>query len=281
MKIKKIISPVIFVLMLTFIPGAKIHAAAGSMLVDKVWTEPEVVEPGQQFKLNITLRNISTRDLEKVAVKLLNMEGKPTLSGFSPVGRTNDMYCEKITKGTTADVSITLMADTQLKSGSYNIMINLSGKEKYADAFEDNRIIGIVVANKPNIIVTDMQINDEDKKGTTKKLKLDFVNAGKGTLSNLMVTMTEGDKKYIKYFGTVEPTDENTYEQSFPINSDVKGKIEITYADELNKAGNVSKDFEVQAPKPEAQKEVIDKTEKKGFLTSVGKFFKRLFGLGG
>jgi hypothetical protein len=260
------------------VPGFKAQALASPVLVEKVWTEPEIVEPGQQFKLNFTLKDIGTRDLENVVVKLISVEGKNTLTGFSPVGKTNDMFCEYIEKGNVSNVSINLMADSQLKVGAYNLIVNIGGKEKYSNNFEDNKIIGIILANKPNLIITSLD-TEEDKIKKKNKLKLNFVNSGKATLSDVMLNITANDKKVIKYFGTLEPGDENSYDYELEMGKAINGKVELTFKDELNKQGSVTKDFQVKAANDEAKKDASN--EKKGFFASVGTFFKRLLGLGG
>lgn len=274
---KRKVSFILLFLMLIMIPNFKVRALASPILVEKVWTEPEIVEPGQQFKLNFTLKDIGTRDLENVIVKLVSMEGKNTLTGFSPVGKTNDMFCESIGKGKVSDVSINLIADSQLKVGAYNLVVNIAGKEKYNNNFEDNKIIGIVLANKPNLLITSLD-TEEDKIKKKNKLKLNFVNSGKATLSDVMLNITANDKKVTKYFGTLEPGDENSYEYEMAMGEAINGKVELTYRDEMNKAGSITKDFNVKATdgvKKDASK------EKKGFFASIGTFFKRLLGLGG
>lgn len=279
MKVKRL--PIIFMFLFTFalIPVIKVNAASNNILIEKAYTEPGVVEPGQQFKLNFTLKNPGTKELEKILLKLVSIEGKNTLTGFSPMGGTNDIYLSSIAKGKTSDISTTLLADTQLKAGAYNIVINITGKEKNGSNFEDNKIIGIVVTNKANPVITALDIQDE-KTPSKKKLSLDFVNSGKGTLSNVMVTVNTDDKQQSKYYGTVEPTDENNYEQVIEVTKDIKGKITINYEDELNRAGSITKDFDIKGPDNTEKVTASSDKEKKGFMSSVGKFFKRLFGLG-
>lgn len=272
---KRKVSFALLCLMMFIVPHFTVKALASPVLVEKVWTEPEIVEPGQQFKLNFTLKDIGTRDLENVIVKLVSMEGKNTLTGFSPVGKTNDMFCEYIEEGNVSNVSINLMADSQLKVGAYNLVVNITGKEKYNNNFEDNKIIGIVLANKPNLIITSLD-TEEDKVKKRNKLKLNFVNSGKATLSDAMLNITANDKKVTKYFGTLEPGDENNYEYELALGEAINGKVELVFRDEMNKQGSITKDFQVKAEvKKEAPK------EKKGFFASVGSFFKRLLGLGG
>jgi hypothetical protein len=278
MKVKILSMFAVLILFFSIFP-LQAKAVSNSVLVDKVWTEPAVIEPGQQFKLNFTLKNAATRDLEKLLVKLVSIEGKDTLTGFSPVGGTNDIYCSSIKKDKSKTLSINLLADTQLKAGAYNLVVSISGKEKYRTPFEENKIIGIIINNKPNPLITSFDIEDGET-DEAKMLKLDFVNSGMGSLSNVLVTVTAGDKKHSKFYGTVEPTDENSFEQGLKVNEDIKGQVEITFADELNRKGSLKKDFSITVPHQEALAAVKEEKQNSGFFSSIGKFFKRLFGLG-
>jgi uncharacterized membrane protein len=267
------------IFLIALMPILKVNAASTNLLVEKVWSDPEVISPGEKFNLNFTLKNLGSKDLEKITLKIVSVEGKNTLTGFSPIGGTNDIYLNNLAKNESTDVNISLLADTQLKAGAYNLIIAINGKEKNGSNFEDSKIVGVVVANKPKIAITSSNIADE-KIASKKKLTVDFANAGKGTVYNVMVTVNTNDKQQSKYFASVEPTDENTYEQVIEVTEAIKGKINITYEDELNRSSSITKDFEIEGPKTVDKNVVSSDKEKKGFFSSVGKFFKRLLGLG-
>lgn len=274
---KKFIFLAALACLLVFYPKTNALADSNNLIIEKVTTSPEIVEPGDQFKINFTLKNNASREIQNITIKLVGIEGKNSLSGFSPLNTTNEIYCGNIQKSKTSEASISMISDPQLKAGTYNLLINLTFKEKGGRSFEENRIIGIVLTNKSNLMITSFETPEEIKDKAESKLKLDFVNTGKAVLKDVLLTLNVNDKKYVKYYGSVEPGDENNYEQKLDINGNASGSVEITFKDEMNREGKINKDFSIKGEetKPDA-KEKSDG----GFFSSIGNFFKRLLGLG-
>ncbi len=79
-----------------------------------------------------------------------------------------------------------------------------------------------------------------------KKLSLNFVNSGKSTLKDVMVNVKAKDKTFTKYFGTMESEDENEFKQDLNLSGDIKGTVEISFKDELNKPSKVSQEFSIK-----------------------------------
>lgn len=272
---KKVILLAMIFFSILIVPSFNVKADSSQLLFQRVETKPEVVQPGQQFKINFFLKNTSDDSIRDINIKLASIEGKNALSGFSPVNSTNEVYSSKINKGNTAVLSLDMIADSQLKTGTYNVVINIS--YKYNDAIvQDSKIIGIVIDNQANLAVTSMDSSDTGN--STRNLKLAFVNASKGNLDQVMVKVTSNDKEYSKYYGSLEAGDDETYEVTLPFTKDINGKVEVSYKDELNRDGVVSKDLNIKKSASAADKKVS--TDKKGGLSSIGDFFKRLFGLG-
>lgn len=274
---KKFIFLVALACLLVFYPKTNALADSNNLIIEKVTTSPEIVEPGDQFKINFTLKNNASREIQNITIKLVGIEGKNSLSGFSPLNTTNEIYCGNIQKSKTSEASISMISDPQLKAGTYNLLINLTFKEKGGRSFEENRIIGIVLTNKSNLMITSFETPEEIKDKAESKLKLDFVNTGKAVLKDVLLTLNVNDKKYVKYYGSVEPGDENNYEQKLDISGNASGSVEITFKDEMNREGKINKDFSIKGEenKPDAKTK-----SDAGFFSSIGNFFKRLLGLG-
>lgn len=272
---KRIISLAIIFFSILIIPAFTVKADSSQLLFQRVETKPEIVQPGQQFRMNFFLKNTSDDSISNISIKLASIEGKNALSGFSPVNSTNEVYCDKISKGDTAILSLDMIADSQLKTGTYNIVINVS--YKYNDAVvQDTKIIGVVIDNQANMVITSMDSTDTGN--DTRDLKLAFVNASKGNLDQVMVKVTSNDKEFSKYYGELEAGDDESYEVSLPFTKDINGKVEISYKDELNRDGVVSKDLNIKKTVSDTNKKST--AEKKGVFSSIGDFFKRLLGLG-
>lgn len=75
---------------------------------------------------------------------------------------------------------------------------------------------------------------------------MNFVNSGKSTLKDVMVNIKAKDKTFTKYFGTMESEDENEFKQDLNLSGDIKGTVEISFKDELNKPSKVSQEFSIK-----------------------------------
>lgn len=270
---------ILFLLTTFFIiyPGLNASAASNKLIIEGVTTSPEIVQPGDQFKINFKLKNNGTREIQDIIIRLAGIEGKNSLSGFSPLNTTNEIYCGNLQKGRTSESSISMISDPQLKAGTYNLIISLSYREKGGRSYEESRITGVVLTNKPSLLITSLDTPEVIKENMDKKVTLNFVNTGKAVLNDVLLTFSENDKKYTKYYGTIEPGDENEYEQKLSSKGEIKGLVEITYKDEMNKEGKITKDFSV---KGEDVKSAEESKSSGGFFSAIGTFFKRLFGLG-
>ncbi|MCS4468516.1 hypothetical protein JTS96_08215 [Clostridium botulinum] len=164
-----------------------------------------------------------------------------------------------------------MACDPNLKAGNYNILVKI-GYKLYGEYVEETRIIGLILGNKPNLLITSLDASNKDGEG--KKLSLNFVNSGKSTLKDVMVNIKAKDKTFTKYFGTMESEDENEFKQDLNLSGDIKGTVEISFKDELNKPSKVSQEFSIKGK--------IDDTntvkKKKEFWYT--RFFKGLLGIG-
>lgn len=275
---KKSLSIFLVSMMLLLFPAATAKADSGKLIINKVNTDSQVVEPGAKFKLNFSMKNNTDSTVENVVIKLVGIEGKNSLGGFSPVGSTNEIYCNDLDKGSAEQASIDMISDPTLKSGTYNLIVDLKYNIKWGAAYEDTKVVGIVLNNKPNMMITSVDTNDGTKAGENKSVNVNFVNAGKSVLNEVLVTINANDKKYVKYFGEVDPSDENNFSHDLQLNGNVKGKVEITYKDEMNIQGSVTQDFNINAPQNNTK---AQSSKGKGFWDSIASFFKGFFGLGG
>lgn len=269
---KKIFSPLILLLVLCISPVSLVHGESGRITLNKVSSSPEIIEPGSKFKINFSITNNKDANIKDVVITLVGSEDKKVLTGFSPVGSTNEIYVGHIDGETSKEATIEMVSDPNLKAGNYNILIKI-GYKLYGEYIEETRIIGLILENKPNLLITSLDASNKDKEG--KKLSLNFVNSGKSTLKDVIVNVKAKNKTFTKYFGTMESEDENEFKQNLNISGDVKGTVEISFKDELNKPSKVSQEFAI---KGKANDTNTNKKEKKS--SGVLSFFKSLFGIG-
>ncbi|MCX7885353.1 MAG: hypothetical protein N2448_10060 [Caloramator sp.] len=241
------------------------------ILISDVKSEPATISPGQTFSLTFKLTNNHSSKLENVSLKVVGIEGKNLLTGFSPVGTTNEIYGGTIAKNGSKELSIKLISDPSLKVGLYNFQISVTFNAPNKSQEEITKVAGIVVKNTPNLTITSLK---ED----TGKLSASFINAGKGPLNNVLVNFKIKDKTYSKYFGTLDAEVEENFEENLePVSENTKGTLEISFIDEMGTEGKVSKELDIKAESVNTAKAASTDNKKKNSFLSI---LKRLFGLG-
>lgn len=259
--------------------GIKAYAANPKIMINKVWTEPEIVSPGEKFVLKMNLSNVSKIDAKDINVKLVGLEGKNALGDFSPSGESNEIYFEALAQGNSKEISIGLVANTTIKSGTYNMVIGINAKGTSEDIYSADQVIGIIVNNKTDLRITSFDVPSEVNKGEKIKLNMSIVNAGKGTVDGLYASFNNlpiNDK--IKYVGRLESGDSDDIEADIVVNDSINGKIEIYYLDEMNKEKKIEQNVSINIINNNLPKAA--ETKKDGFFAAIGKFFKKIFGLG-
>ncbi|GAA0737032.1 hypothetical protein [Clostridium oceanicum] len=262
-------SALIIMLLVTFaFSNSKVKAS--TLTLSKVSTSPEVIEPGNKFKINFSLKNNRESDIEDVTIKLIGLEGKKTLGGFSPVNSSNEIYIGHMDSESTSDASLNMISNPALKTGTYNLQLELEYKRN--DKYEkEYRVVGLVLNNKATLLITSLNTS-------AKNVSVNMVNNSNASLKDVMVTLNANNKTYTKYLGSMDPEDENEYKKDLSLSGNVKGSVTISYKDELNKENNITKDFSIKAPPKD--KAPTAKKSSSGFLGKVGSFFKALFGMG-
>ncbi|SHH71254.1 hypothetical protein [Clostridium grantii] len=274
---KKIASFLILILLFAFIPFFQAEATQTKLLVEKISTIPTELHPGEKFSLEFALKNNGDRDLENVFITLKNIEGKETLEGFSPVESTNELFIGTIKKGESLTKSINLITSPNLTVGTYNLVVTVSFKEKDRSAvYDENKTIGLLIENKANLIISNLNLPNNDSSDDSN---VEFVNSGKSLLSNVMIKLSTNGEESTQFYGDLDVGEQDTMDLEIPLNVDVNGIVEISFTDEMNREGKVSKAFKIDLP-DESIEENSKTEEKKGFFSKIGSFFKAIFGLG-
>ena len=291
---KKIASFLILILLFAFIPFFQAEATQTKLLVEKISTIPTELHPGEKFSLEFALKNNGDRDLENVFITLKNIEGKETLEGFSPVESTNELFIGTIKKGESLTKSINLITSPNLTVGTYNLVVTVSFKEKDRSAvYDENKTIGLLIENKANLIISNLNLPNNDSTtndssntslvfnsyDSSDDSNVEFVNSGKSLLSNVMIKLSANGEESTQFYGDLDVGEQDTMDLEIPLNVDVDGIVEISFTDEMNREGKVSKAFKIDLP-DESIEENSKTEEKKGFFSKIGSFFKAIFGLG-
>ncbi|WP_461206729.1 COG1361 family protein [Clostridium sp. DL1XJH146] len=258
---KKILTILVAVILFSGITYISTSAKGYKLIIEGVSIEPASIQPGEQFELTLKLKNNSDRDLENISILLNNIEGKETLTGFSPVGTSNELYVGTIKKGETIDKSISLISDPNLSVGTYNLVLNSFYKEKNRSTLhQESSTIGLLLQNKSRFIITNIETpktDEEFNEEISDQIEVGFVNAGRDTIYNLKFKLTTENGTLEQFYGELGPEEEDTIEfeneQTLNENTEeteetidtkeIHGKLEITFTNWLNKEEKILKEF--------------------------------------
>jgi|GEM_PF-5934119 len=245
----------------------KVVFAVPILLISEVTITPDVVIPGKDFSIEFLLKNNSMQKIENVVLKVKNLEGKDTLSGFSPIG-TNQAYLNAIDPSSNGKIKIDMIVDSQLKTGIYNVVVDISYNERGENTIEETRLIGIVVNRPANLLITNYSYSNN------KELKFTTVNASSSKIFDAIVYTYFGEVEKIKYLGLLDANDENEIIENIPEEClEDFVRIKILYKDELNK------DYVVEKRIPMSEKKAGQYMQP-SHKASFWHFFKRFLGLG-
>ncbi|MGL5243946.1 MAG: hypothetical protein ACRC7R_02040, partial [Sarcina sp.] len=246
------------------------------IMISRVTTEPKIVEPGKPFTLTYRIENISKSKIDKLSLKLVNVEGKGTLDGFMPVDTTNEIYVGTIGYMDVRDVSITLCSDPNMKSGVYNFVTSVMFKQGDEKEEEITKISGIMVKAKP-----ELELKDVSSMGDT--IIGNVVNSGGEKLKKVNVKATIGTAVYEKYIGNIDKESEESFEFIIaPVESETEAKIEVSYEDNTGETYDTEGVCNVMPTVMEEENVKPGKRSSKASTSSVGlmAFIKKIFSFG-
>ncbi|HZK02637.1 MAG TPA: hypothetical protein VFC96_07230, partial [Anaerovoracaceae bacterium] len=205
------------------------------------------VQAGDEFRLNLELRNTSTaHNLRNVKVTLDSGDGT-----FIPVKSSNSFFVDRINRGgyTSHSINLSTKLDAEQKTTSVNVSMTYEDTE--GNAFTATDVISIPVMQDTRLVVDDIITPPELYAGMQTGISVDFYNMGKTRLNNLRIN-AEGDFDTMEsnsyYAGNMEPGTEDSYDFSFiPREAgNMSGKIIFSYEDASGDQQIYEKDFEFQ-----------------------------------
>jgi hypothetical protein len=153
------------------------------LIVSKYGTNPEVVQAGETFAVNVTLENTS----EKYDVKNLTVtyagDGKSLLSADN----TNTQYIKKIKRGESADISFNMQARLDSEPGIQTVTLTVAYEDSQATAFTVTEPLLLQVTQPVSLEFDEPDIPQTANAGDTLPLNLNLFNTGRSKLYNVMV----------------------------------------------------------------------------------------------
>jgi hypothetical protein len=222
-----------------------------SLTISSVNTNPNEVQPGEKFSLDLKIENNLEDDVENVVVSLnLNAVISPTTGQvissappFAPYQSSSEVIIEDINGEDDEKASFDLIAFSDAVSGTYNIPIQVSYKLNNGTKVpsESLGVVSVIVNAKPQI-----DVSSEGGvliKGTNGKISIKIVNSGLGNAKFLSISLNQisgmritGSNKV--YIGNIDSNDFDTADFNVFVNADAPSLInlpvQLTYTDSRN-----------------------------------------------
>lgn len=166
------------------------------LIVDNVEYSVEKPIAGQEFEMTIYLKNTGTLTAENVIATL-----KPN-ENFVIMDNASEQYLLNVPGMTSKKVKYKVVAKEDLESGSYPIDFDV----KYVNNFEESQtkesdiyisVVGSGDTSLANVVAENIVIPNKVEVEKDFKLSFDIVNSGKGTASDVKVTVTPDNENVI------------------------------------------------------------------------------------
>jgi len=207
--------------------------------VESIETEPELVSPGDEFDLKLTIRNNADSIIRDVKVKL---DVSSTTVPVAPSSSLGEQQIPQINQNTAKIMDFRLIALPDSEGGVYKIPVNISYTDNTGTIFKKNDYISLKISSTPDLLVA------IDKSEITKKVRqgtitVKIVNRGLTNLK-LMSAKLEESKKYSVssqeevYVGNIDTDDYETIDYTISVSSYDKIidlPIKLSYMDSTNK----------------------------------------------
>lgn len=213
------------------------------IIIDSYEYGGEFVEAGNEFPLTMSFYNTNgNKEVRNIRVSL-SSDGDV----FSPVGSSNSFFIPKIAANERLQHTIYLKPKINAEYKTYNAFAEIEYEDTKGKSHSAKELIGIPVIQKANLIMGDLVTGDENYVGTPVALSLEFYNAGRGLMRNMIINI-EGEfdtNEGSLYIGDLEAGKNNYYDATIiPTSSGkLEGKIIFDYDDEIDQHYTIEKEF--------------------------------------
>jgi hypothetical protein len=211
-----------------------------ALTINSVTSNPEEIQPGEKFSLDLEIENTLNQDIEDVVVSL----DLSKVSYFAPYLSSNEVRIDDIDEDDEENVNFDLIASSEVVSGTYTIPVQISyslSENNTEVKSESLGVISVIVNAKPEIEISSG--GDVLVKGMNGEVSVKVVNSGFGDAKFLSVSLnqiaglqiTNSNKVYI---GNVDSNDFDTADFKVFVNvnapSIINLPVQLTYTDSRN-----------------------------------------------
>lgn len=264
---------------------------------------PAQIVPGENFNLQLVLKNNSRYRAKDVLISLGNVTPANTLAGGASsateqgaftssdavvvLGTGNTRYISSLSKGGENELSFELISNAALSSGVYNFPVKLNYVDSKGNACSSSQVVGLIVLKKPDLAISSLNYPREVIKGEKFNVIAEFENRSDFVVKGVLIELKSDDFQITdgKFFvGTLEAEDSDTLEASAVAKKtgEKEATLILKYRDDFNQEQKIEKKIKIKVnPALAKETEEKDSAKRKSFFAKIISFFKALFGLGG
>jgi len=236
------------------------------LVVSGYKTDVELLQPGLQFKLELTINNMG--DLPAKAVTMIVGGGSSSSGGggtpgpggvsgssgdfsnFAPVGTSNVQPLGDVPAKSSLVATQQLIVNVNTSPGAYPMKITLSYTDSHGIQVNDEQVITLLVFSLPNVEIGFYQPVTDLYTNQSNLLPLQVINMGRKTaiLGNMTVTSKAGTVENSQAFvGSLEPGGYFTLDVTLTpaMAGEAEVLVTIHYTDDFNTARSVTKTMTV------------------------------------
>lgn len=219
---------------------------APKVIVDWYDYGAEFVKAGEAFPLSISFYNTNrTSDVRNIRVSLTS-DGDV----FSPVGSSNSFFIEEIPAGGRIERVVTLRPKIDATYKTHNVFADIEYEDTKGKAYSTKELIGVPIVQETNLVMGDIALSNENFVGTPIALSLEFYNAGRGLMRNMIISI-EGNfdtNEGSLYIGNLEAGKNNYYDATIipTAPGTLNGRIVFEYDDEIDQHFILEKEFSLE-----------------------------------
>lgn len=211
---------------------------ATNVIVEKTKTEPELLGPGEEGTVTLTIANKGQSDIEDVKVTM-NVDAVPEIA---PVGMGNEVIVQKIAAGESLEVFFTILIDPSAEVKIYKVPIELAYQDERGNSYEKTTDVAIVVDAEPEYVlnVEESEVYAINQKGN---IVVSLSNIGVSEIKYATLTLEPSEEYTVlstdtTYLGNLESDDYETAQFTIYTNEYVEElplHFVLVYKDAYNK----------------------------------------------
>ncbi|WKY48870.1 hypothetical protein Q5O24_06010 [Eubacteriaceae bacterium ES3] len=276
---KKKFSLCLLALLFLFSPMVVLAGPEQPLLqVSSVSFSPEIVAPGKEFVMSVTLTNYGEYNAYNITLDAASIAGSEDLGIFSIVGNGNQFFVEEIDSGESATIDIPMVSAPSAEAKNYNLNLMIDYESWGETEYQSTGTVGVFLneADSMSIISPDMYTVTADE----NEITVEIANFGANSVKGVQLAISGENLTFgteFQYYGTFEKDDYDDF--STTVSADAQGsypaKITLKYLDSFNNERIIEREVTILVP----EDEIVSANEDAG-ENPITRFLKALFGIG-